>query len=790
MARADESYASNVFPVERPPPQDPGIMSRIAEWLQLQQQPRPAPAPRPTRPSVPVTISERDPVANWAKWRLSDPLLNPPPVATPPVGRFDTPENRAAWETQQQWAAKAFEGGGPIGLGAPGGLAGWVKIARDPRGLPTLFTAGPGPPRGKLPPGQVEAPAVFEGSLSGRPGGPLHVDWLGAAGPGEKGPGFAVGKPIMDEAANLAREGGYTGTRFTPLSSSGTQEGPRLEAAEGIGNAARMGRERRIASNEIAMGNAAVQRGGGYEIPFPETMPPKPPWYEPPPQVDPQYWVRSPEEAAQYHQELLAQSLAHRGRMRELRREGVDPLEARAQSQRELDARVSPPPAYAAQSQPPAAQRAAIDELHALVQQQYPSATLTYTQLSDLAQAYRNYYGHIPGHPDALRQFAVDRGIATPAQVDRMLGPAATESAPSAAYTMGAEHGSPAGQAARGNPPSPEPVPAMDVLNLMASYRRAFQGQHGRPPGSHDELRQWATDQGYTSPEVFDQIWQAVYFGGPVPRASGGTPPPAPPPPRPRTEAQQTASRESGVARREALEADRILNRQREARGWNVPALTPAQEALLRRVEERQGAGMARETEQETRRAMRQAGQGELFRGTQPTARARAREPMVEPTEQEAAAARVAVRRAARRESLNRAEQAGRERPPGIPLTEDQALEAERQALIARRGRAGWDEAQRQRAEGTWQADLEQPLPPRQSYEDITGGGGLRERMIQTNREQRGEPEVAAASRWDDPVVAGGIEDFRHYFGRDPRTPQEVLEHLDFLAQHQRYGPE
>lgn len=533
---------------------------------------------------------------------------------------------------------------------------GWVRIDRNMRGLPVGFEGGPGPPGSSR--------AVFEGALSGRPGGPLHVDWLGATGGSEKGPGFAVGRPIMDEAANLARDAGYTGTWFTPLSSSGHQEGPRLARLEAGNDASRMGRERRIASNEIAMGNAAVQRGGGYEIPFPEPMPPTPPWYEAPPRIHERDWTRTPEEAARYHQELLAQSLQHRGRMRELRRSGVDPLEARAQSQRELDA------ARGAGQASPASQA-----LLAQIRAQYPSTTVTPEQITDLARAYQRHYGRPPSEPVGLQQFALASGALSRADLDRLLGPPAT---------------------ARGVAPEP---PA---------------------------------DVGAVEP--------AMTRSAPSP-------------------ARQAASREAARARQEAAEAPRLRDRSR--RGF---ATTPEQAALLRRVEERQGAGMARETEQEIRRAQRAAGQGELFRGTEPTAQARA-----EPRARQ------------RRASLDRAEQAARQ--------------PNRSELLSEGGgtRPDWDTAQRQRAEGTqgWehpdvQGEIENfrnfygrdPRTPREVLDHA------REMRAYIDREGRRPFSAEQAARsparvaWDDPDVAGALDLFRQYHGRDPRSPREVVDFL------------
>jgi hypothetical protein len=132
-------------------------MQRVVEWLQLQQQPRPAPAPRPTRPSVPLTVSPRDPVATWAQWRLAQ---------EPNLRRLG--QETGAWDIRTQAAPEgpesaklraSLEGGGPIRMGAPGAFAG---VVRPPARRP-FSAAEDRPPQWAAP--QVDDQAHFDRAM-------------------------------------------------------------------------------------------------------------------------------------------------------------------------------------------------------------------------------------------------------------------------------------------------------------------------------------------------------------------------------------------------------------------------------------------------------------------------------------------------------------------------------------------------------------------------------------------------------------------------------------------------
>jgi len=624
MARVDESYAQHVFPVERPPPQDPTVYRRLLDWL-AQQGHAVGRGVQRAGMTMPETFSReftggaadieaglahvQRGAADYARQPITERgLPNVRGMAGGVaktglgVGRLVGAGPSALAKGETEWpvtvgeeltgqtrsrgveAARAIVepfvaatvpvtlGAGPVFRGGTLPMrnqAGYVRMSRSGRtGLPTRVEAGPGPPQRALPPGQSEAPPTLYADLSGRPGGPLHVDYFGGMGEtahrareatvGQaRGPGIAEGREIMNELVNLGAEGGYTGVAFYPLSSGSTRESEQLARAAGLGTRGLDPRaEGRLRLNEAYIGAKAVPTTGGYEIPFPETLPPKPPWYEAGPPIDPSQRVRTPEAAAQYRRQMLDEAEWLAREMADLRRQGTDPAAIRSLAEGSLEARRRQQPASTAGG-------AALADLQQAIREQYPQAQMSESTLPYLMQEYRQHYGHDPTTPDQLRQFALDQRYTDETAMARMLGPRAPggpagAGAPSAASTMGAQHGSPAGQAARGNPPTaPRPY-----VPPQPSQARVAGGQRG------------------------------------------------------------------AEARREAERADVLRGRiRRGVAPANVPPgslTTPGEEALLRRVQERWGGRMAEAETQAQRRAERQAGQGELFRGTEPTRAARA----------------------------------------------------------------------------------------------------------------------------------------------------------------------
>lgn len=159
---------------ERPPPQD-----APAPWRW----------PARTKTAEPITPSERDPVFNWAQWRAAQ---------LPDIQKLGEETAHWDWRTQARppgpETAKLDEsmvGGGPIGLGAPGGFAGIL------RNLPAKATPQT-PPSGEVvvPPAAVEgwwgaasrqAPGLsnYETKLAEEHGIPPSeaLDWWKAGGP-------------------------------------------------------------------------------------------------------------------------------------------------------------------------------------------------------------------------------------------------------------------------------------------------------------------------------------------------------------------------------------------------------------------------------------------------------------------------------------------------------------------------------------------------------------------------------------------------------------------------------